>query len=74
MDKAILTAVAQFTELKSGKNYKLSALVKLCEDYAATIRYRNPNVCESEFYELFWCFTPEQLFDISAGTKTYNNF
>ena len=74
MNKAIFKAVAQFTELKSDKNYKLSALVKLCEDYAATIRYRNPNVCESQFYELFWCFTPEQLADISAGAKTYNDF
>jgi hypothetical protein len=74
MNKAILEAVAQFTEFKSDKNYKLSALVKLCEDYIARVRYRNPNVTESEFYELFWCFTPEQLADISAGTKTYNDF
>ena len=74
MDKAILEAVAEFTELKSDKNYKLSALVKLCEDYAARISYRNINLCSGDFYELFWLFSPEQLADISAGTKTYNDF
>ena len=36
MSKAILTAVAKFTELKPDKNYKLSALVILCEDYVAS--------------------------------------
>lgn len=74
MNTAILTAVAKFTELKAAKNYKLSALIKLCEDYASCVSYRKPTVSSSDFYELFWLFSPEQLADISAGTKTYNDF
>ncbi len=74
MDKAILTAVAQFTEFKSDKNYKLSALVKLCEDYAARISYRNINVCSGDFYDFLFCFSPAELEAISAGTQTYNDF
>lgn len=76
MNKAILKAVTQFVELKSDKNYKLSSLVKLCEDYIAAIhaRYgRNHDISESEFYSLFGSFSAKQLEDISAGIKTYKD-
>ena len=74
MNKAILEAVTQFTELKSERNYKLSALVKLCEDHALYVSYTNITLCNGDFYDFLFSFTAEQLFDISAGTKTYNDF
>lgn len=36
MNITILKAVARFTTLRAGKNYKLSTLVKLCEGRAAS--------------------------------------
>jgi hypothetical protein len=74
MDTAILTAVAKFAELKSDKNYKLSALVKLCEDYFSRISYRNITLCEGDFYNFLFCFSQTELADISVGKLTYNDF
>lgn len=74
MNKAILEAVAQFIEHESNQNYKLSALVKLCEDYIASVHYRNPDdVLESELYGVFTSLTAKQLEDISASIKTYKD-
>jgi hypothetical protein len=70
MNTAILTAVAKFTELKSDKNYKASALVKLCEDYASRISYRNITLCEADFYDFLFSFKPATLEDISSGKIT----
>ena len=73
MNTAILTAVAQFTNLKADKNYKLSALVKLCEDHASRISYRNITLCEGDFYDFLFSFSEEELADISSGKLTYND-
>lgn len=70
MDTAILTAVAKFTALKSDKNYKLSALAKLCEDYAFSLRHRNITLCEADFYDFLFSFKPATLEDISFGKVT----
>ena len=74
MKNAILQAVAQFTELKSNKDYKLSALVKLCEDYAEGLKCKNTTLCGGEFYDFLFMFSPTELQAISAGTKTYKDF
>ena len=73
MNTAILTAVAKFTELKSDKNYKASALVKLCEDYASRISYRNITLSEGCFYDFLFSCSPVELADISSGKVTYND-
>jgi len=73
MNTAILTAVAQFTNLKADKNYKLSALVKLCEDYAFTLRFRYTNLCEGDFYDFLFSFSQAELANISSGKLTYND-
>ena len=73
MNTAILTAVAKFTELKSDKNYKASALVKLCEDYAFSMRHRNITLCEADFYDFLFSFSQAELANISSGKLTYND-
>lgn len=73
MNTGLLEAVAQFTKLKSDKNYKLSALVKLCEDYAERLSYRHTTLCEGDFYDFLFSFTAIQLLDISSGKLTYND-
>ena len=70
MNKAILTAVAKFAELKSDKNYKLSALVELCEDYAFSLRHRDITLCEADFYDFLFSLKPATLEDISSGKIT----
>ncbi len=73
MNTAILEAVKQYTNLKAKKNYKLSALVKLCEDYVHRISYRNITLCEGDFYDFLFSFSLTELADISSGKLTYND-
>lgn len=70
MNKAILEAVTQFTEFKfytSDKNYKLSAMVKLCEACAARASYNNTNMCSGDFYDFLFSFSDAELEAISDG-------
>ena len=69
MNTAILTAVAKFTELKSDKNYKLSALVKLCEDYAFSLRFRHTTLCEGDFYDFLFSLSQAELEAIDRKRK-----